>query len=93
MDNLQGITYQTFEQDPVKYQKYEEVSGNSNQTNGYIKVPSLRRTRRYSRLYLNGHHQRGCELICLSIWTFVMSEILESYASRALEGAHSSRDA
>ena len=25
MDNLQGITYQTFEQDPVKYQKYEEV--------------------------------------------------------------------
>jgi hypothetical protein len=26
MDNLQGITYQTFEQDPVKYQKYEEVS-------------------------------------------------------------------
>jgi len=26
MDNLQGVTYQTFEQDPVKYQKYEEVS-------------------------------------------------------------------
>jgi protein arginine N-methyltransferase 5 len=26
MDNLQSITYQTFEQDPVKYQKYEEVS-------------------------------------------------------------------
>jgi protein arginine N-methyltransferase 5 len=25
MDNLQGITYQTFEQDPVKYQSYEEV--------------------------------------------------------------------
>jgi type II protein arginine methyltransferase len=25
MDNLQGVTYQTFEQDPVKYQKYEEV--------------------------------------------------------------------
>lgn len=25
MDNLQGITYQTFEQDPVKYQNYEEV--------------------------------------------------------------------
>jgi PRMT5 arginine-N-methyltransferase len=25
MDDLQGITYQTFEQDPVKYQKYEEV--------------------------------------------------------------------
>ncbi|KAH9959604.1 PRMT5 arginine-N-methyltransferase-domain-containing protein [Russula dissimulans] len=25
MDNLQGITYQTFEQDPVKYQKYEEA--------------------------------------------------------------------
>ncbi|KAI0001496.1 PRMT5 arginine-N-methyltransferase-domain-containing protein [Russula compacta] len=25
MDNLQGMTYQTFEQDPVKYQKYEEA--------------------------------------------------------------------
>jgi protein arginine N-methyltransferase 5 len=25
MDNLQSITYQTFEQDPVKYEKYEEV--------------------------------------------------------------------
>lgn len=25
MDNLQGVTYQTFEQDPVKYQKYEEA--------------------------------------------------------------------
>ncbi|KAH9972795.1 PRMT5 arginine-N-methyltransferase-domain-containing protein [Lactifluus volemus] len=25
MDNLQGTTYQTFEQDPVKYQKYEEA--------------------------------------------------------------------
>lgn len=25
MDNLQSVTYQTFEQDPVKYQKYEEV--------------------------------------------------------------------
>jgi protein arginine N-methyltransferase 5 len=29
MDNLQGITYQTFEQDPVKYQKYEEVSNDA----------------------------------------------------------------
>ena len=28
MDDLQGITYQTFEQDPVKYQKYEEVRDN-----------------------------------------------------------------
>ena len=27
MDNLQSITYHTFEQDPVKYQKYEEVTG------------------------------------------------------------------
>lgn len=26
MDNLQSITYQTFEQDPVKYQSYEEVN-------------------------------------------------------------------
>lgn len=26
MDNLQSITYQTFEQDPVKYRNYEEVS-------------------------------------------------------------------
>jgi hypothetical protein len=26
MDNLQGMTYQTFEQDPVKYRNYEEVS-------------------------------------------------------------------
>lgn len=26
MDNLQSTTYQTFEQDPVKYNKYEEVS-------------------------------------------------------------------
>ncbi|KAI0314613.1 shk1 kinase-binding protein 1 [Amylostereum chailletii] len=25
MDNLQSMTYQTFEQDPVKYQKYEEA--------------------------------------------------------------------
>jgi len=25
MDNLQSITYQTFEQDPVKYRNYEEV--------------------------------------------------------------------
>ncbi|KAI0064783.1 PRMT5-domain-containing protein [Artomyces pyxidatus] len=25
MDNLQSVTYQTFEQDPVKYQKYEEA--------------------------------------------------------------------
>jgi len=26
MDNLQSMTYQTFEQDPVKYERYEEVS-------------------------------------------------------------------
>jgi hypothetical protein len=26
MDNLQSITYQTFEQDPVKYRNYEEAS-------------------------------------------------------------------
>lgn len=26
MDNLQSVTYQTFEQDPVKYSHYEEVS-------------------------------------------------------------------
>jgi len=26
MDNLQNMTYQTFEQDPVKYERYEEVS-------------------------------------------------------------------
>lgn len=25
MDNLQSITYQMFEQDPVKYHNYEEV--------------------------------------------------------------------
>lgn len=25
MDNLQSMTYQTFEQDPVKYRNYEEV--------------------------------------------------------------------
>lgn len=25
MDNLQSVTYQTFEQDPVKYRQYEEV--------------------------------------------------------------------
>lgn len=25
MDNLQSVTYQTFEQDPVKYRHYEEV--------------------------------------------------------------------
>jgi hypothetical protein len=25
MDNLQSVTYQTFEQDPVKYHHYEEV--------------------------------------------------------------------
>jgi len=25
MDNLQGITYHTFEQDPVKYSNYEEA--------------------------------------------------------------------
>ena len=25
MDNLQSMTYQTFEQDPVKYINYEEV--------------------------------------------------------------------
>lgn len=25
MDNLPSITYQTFEQDPVKYTQYEEV--------------------------------------------------------------------
>jgi hypothetical protein len=29
MDNLQSITYQTFEQDPVKYQSYEEVNGST----------------------------------------------------------------
>jgi protein arginine N-methyltransferase 5 len=26
MDNLQSVTYQTFEQDPVKYSHYEEVN-------------------------------------------------------------------
>jgi hypothetical protein len=25
MDNLQGITYEVFEKDPVKYRLYEEV--------------------------------------------------------------------
>jgi len=29
MDNLQSITYQTFEQDPVKYRNYEEVGATS----------------------------------------------------------------
>lgn len=27
MDNLQSMTYQTFERDPVKYRNYEEVRG------------------------------------------------------------------
>lgn len=25
MDNLQGVTYEVFERDPVKYERYEEV--------------------------------------------------------------------
>jgi protein arginine N-methyltransferase 5 len=25
MDNLQSVTYQTFEQDPIKYRNYEEA--------------------------------------------------------------------
>ena len=25
MDNLQGVTYEIFERDPVKYERYEEV--------------------------------------------------------------------
>jgi len=25
MDNLQGVTYEVFEKDPVKYERYEEV--------------------------------------------------------------------
>ena len=29
MDNLQSMTYQTFEQDPVKYRNYEEVKKRS----------------------------------------------------------------
>ena len=42
MDNLQGITYQTFEQDPVKYQKYEEVSDDViEQIDGLMDCPNL----------------------------------------------------
>lgn len=33
MDNLQSVTYQTFEQDPVKYRNYEEA-GRKNLVHG-----------------------------------------------------------
>jgi hypothetical protein len=36
MDNLQSITYQTFEQDPVKYRNYEEVFTSFFQTITYL---------------------------------------------------------
>jgi len=56
MDNLQSITYQTFEQDPVKYQKYEEVSGD---LISWINKSAMTCHRRYSLLYLNGHRRNG----------------------------------
>lgn len=77
MDNLQGMTYQTFEQDPVKYQKYEEVSGELIRIN----QSAITRRRRFTRLYLSGLHQKGCEYI--STWTH-QSRITSTRWSRVI---------
>lgn len=44
MDNLQSVTYQTFEQDPVKYYHYEEVNTPYHRDDsGFIENGTLRR--------------------------------------------------
>jgi hypothetical protein len=89
MDNLQGITYQTFEQDPVKYQNYEEVrTGNFDPAS--IKFNYARRL--CTRLYQIGLHQKGCEYIGVeSSYTCNAGIALESSVWRELEGALWSR--
>ena len=59
MDNLQGITYQTFEQDPVKYQKYEEVRDDLIPTTNSSIAQIC--SRQYTRLCLNGPCQIRCK--------------------------------
>ena len=44
MDNLQGITYQTFEQDPVKYRNYEEVRWRRNISHSNLLMNASRRS-------------------------------------------------
>ncbi len=78
MDNLQSTTYQTFEQDPVKYQKYEEVSGD---LISWINKSAMTCHRRYSLLYLNGHRRNGCESIDVeSLHAFNVVTVPESFA-------------
>ena len=91
MDNLQGITYQTFEQDPVKYQNYEEVRiGDFDPAS--IKFNYVHRL--CTRLYQIGLHQKGCEYID---WRPTIAHVcdasaaLESSVWRELEGALWSR--
>lgn len=89
MDNLQGITYQTFEQDPVKYQNYEEVRiGDFDPAS--IKFNYVHRL--CTRLYQIGLHQKGCEYIGVeSLHTCNAGTALESSVWRELEGALWSR--
>ena len=57
MDNLQSMTYQTFEQDPVKYKNYEEVR----LRHGNADPIAVTIDRQYSKHCLNGQRQIGCE--------------------------------
>src|SRR5882762_5556065 len=56
MDNLQSMTYQTFEQDPVKYRNYEEVRPALNKINRIVLSPF----RQYIVPYRNGHPVAEC---------------------------------
>jgi protein arginine N-methyltransferase 5 len=64
MDNLQSVTYQTFEQDPVKYHNYEEVINSRLFTISKLTAES----RQYSRHSWIGRVKKKCglSLSCLS---------------------------
>jgi hypothetical protein len=59
MDNLQSMTYQTFEQDPVKYERYEEVGTLSRGSNAA--TDNCIDDRQFSEHLWNGQRENGCE--------------------------------
>ena len=68
MDNLQSVTYQTFEQDPVKYRHYEEV-------NIFLPLPWRFHCRRNPQrqcieLWLSGLAKSVCQLCSFKVWLY-----------------------
>ena len=90
MDNLQGVTYEVFERDPVKYERYEEVRVPAPVPLIYVHLVfrqssklsaiDLKMTERESYLLCNNYHQLLTSSIGSLLW-LVLGEVALSVAA------------